>query len=198
MKFDDDDAEPDVWTLRVSRYRTEEPIPTILEQINKPRFVLDKTLETELKGYFIFSQKSEQKPRGIRGPADYETALHIFEEIQVVKDRVGEILLTYKRIQDDLEHLWDTARVYILTKPEVAGAKSESVRLAIVSRTVPELEDLLSGVKSYVTAAELLTRNLNKTYDILATQVDTVKQMVYWRTLALPSAGDKPTSLKFG
>lgn len=198
MKFDDDDAEPDIWTLRIQRYRTEEPIPTVLDAVTKPRFVFDKTIETELKGYFIFIQKTEQKPRGIRGPGDLETALHIFEEIQTVKDRVGEILLTYRRIQDDLERLWDTARVYILTKPEVANAKSESVRLSIVSRTVAEVEDALALAKSYVTASELLTRNLNKSYDILASQVDTIKQMMYWRSLSLPGAGDKPTSLKFG
>jgi hypothetical protein len=185
----------DIWVQRIVRYRMEEPIPTVLAQITKPRFVLDNTIETELKGYFIFVQKSELKPRGIRGPADYETALQVFEEVQTIKDRIAEILLTYKRINDDLERLWDVARVHIMLKPEVASAKSDAVRLAVVARTVPELEDIMARTKSYVESAELMIKNLNKTYDILATQVDTIKQMVYWRSLSLPT--DKPTKREF-
>jgi RNAse (barnase) inhibitor barstar len=193
MTFDEDD----VWVLRIARYRAEEPIPTVLAQINKPRFVLDNTIETELKGYFIFSQKAEDKPRSIRGPADLEVALQVFEEVQMIKDRVCEILMISQRISKDLERLWDVARVHIVLKPEVASAKSDAVRLAVVARTVPELEDIMSKVKTNVTSSELLVKNLNKTYDIMAAQVDTIKQMMYWRNLALPNAGEKPTSLKF-
>lgn len=180
-------SEDSTWTLKIAKYRTEEPIVSILEAVQKPRFVIDKSLETELKNYFIFVQKSELKPRSIRGPADYSTALEVFEEVQTVKDRVAEIHLTYTSINNDLDRLFEIARTYIILKPEVAGAKSDTIRQAVLSKTVSELEDIRSNITSLLKSSEILTKNLNQTYNVLNSQVETVKQMVYWRSLTLPN-----------
>ena len=175
------------WTIKVAKYRTEEPIVTILETVTKPRFVIDKTVETELKNYFIFVQKAELKPRSVRGPADYSTALEVFEEIQMIKDRVAEIQLTYSSISNDLERLWEIAKAHIILKPEVASAKSDTIRHAILSKVVSELEDLRSTVSGQLKSAEILGKNLNQTYNVMNSQVETIKQMVYWRSLTLPT-----------
>jgi hypothetical protein len=185
-------SDEDSWAIRVSKYRTEEPIKNILEIVTKPKFVVDKTIETELKNYFIFVQKGELKPRSIRGPADYETALEIFEEIQTIKDRAAEIQLTYASIISDLERLWEIARAHIILKPEIASAKSDTIRYAVLSKTISELESIKSEMASHLKSAELLTKNLNQTYNIINSQVETVKQMVYWRSLTLPT--DRPSN----
>lgn len=186
--------ESDPWIMRVIKYRGEEPITTILSKVVQPRYVLDNSIETELRGYYIFLQNSEERPKSIRGPADYETALRVFDEVQTIKDRVSEILLVYTRITYDLDRMWDICKTHIILKPEVASAKSDTVRMAVIAKTVPELEDLLAKTKSNVASAELLTKNLNKTYEVLATQVDTIKQMMYWRSLALPN--EKPSTTR--
>lgn len=175
------------WVIRIAKYRTEEPIVTILETVTKPRFVIDKTVDTELKNYFIFIKNSEMKPRSVRGPADYQTALEIFEEIQMVKDRVAEIQLTYAGINNDLERLWEIAKTHIILKPEIAGAKSDTIRYAVLSKVVSELEDLRTAVGNQLKSAEILTKNLNQTYNIMNSQVETIKQLVYWRSLTLPT-----------
>jgi hypothetical protein len=183
------------WALRITQYRNEEPIITILDTVRKPKFVPDPSVEIELKSYFLFIQKNESKHKSIRGPADYDTAFEIFEELQVKKDRVAEILLTYQRISSDLDRLRDVAKDHIILKREVLNARSEAVRMAIVARTIPELDDLIANINAIIQSAEILTKNMNKTYDILHTQVDTVKQVMYWRNIALPST--EKSSLKY-
>lgn len=185
-------SETDSWALLIPKYRNEEPIITILQTINKPRFVLDSTIEIELKNYFIFIQKGELKPRSIRGPADYVTALEIFEEIQTIKDRVSEMQLTFTSIYNDLDRLYELAKAHIILKPEVANAKSETVRMSVVTKTVSELEEVKKKVGTYLKSTELLIKNLNQTYNIVWSQVETIKQMVYWRSLTLPT--DKVTN----
>lgn len=183
----------DSWMYKVAQYRQEEPIVTVLQQVNNPKFVVDTTIHTELKNYFIFVQKSEMKQRSIRGPADYVTALEIFEEVQTIKDRVAEIVMTNQRIYKDIERLWDIAKIHLLLKPEVSTAKSDTIRYAIISKTVYEVEEVMSVLKSVLNSAELLVKNLNQTYNITHSQVETVKQMVYWRSLTLPT--DKPSNI---
>lgn len=177
----------DSWADVISEYRQEEPIATILQQINRPSFVVDPTIQTELRGYYVFIQKSEMKPRSIAGPADYGTALQILEEVNVYKDRVSEITLKTHAIFKDLERLWEIAKVHILLKPEVASAKSDTIRYAVISKTVHEVEEAMKNIKSQLSSAELLTKNLNQTYNITHTQVEVVKQIVYWRSLSLPT-----------
>jgi archaellum component FlaC len=180
-------SDTESWALLIPKYRNEEPIVTILQTISKPRFVIDSSIETELKNYFIFVQKGELKPRSIRGPADYETALEIFEEIQTIKDRVSEMQLTYASINNDLERLWELAKAHIILKPEIVSAKSDTIRLAVLTKTISELEEVKKKVATHLKSTEILTKNLNQTYNIVHSQVETIKQMVYWRSLTLPT-----------
>jgi len=171
---------------KIDGYRSEEPIVTVLASVSRPQFVIDETIHRELQTYFLFANASDKKSRTVMGPADYNTLIEILNDLQPAKERVSEILLVFSRIRNDLTNFLDIVRAHLYTKPEVMNAKNDAIRTAIVSKTVPELEKVLSKVKSVIESAEIVHKNCNQTYNICNTMSNVIKEMLYYRSLANP------------
>ena len=82
----------------IARYRSEEPVRTVIKQAQKIR--LDKTIFNEIKSYRVF--KSDDI-KHIKGPEDYEELLKILDSLQRMKDRVCEIQLNYMSLKHDID-----------------------------------------------------------------------------------------------
>lgn len=172
----------------IAKYRNEEPVKTVIAQALKIR--LDKTVFIEIKGYRIYKT---QDVKYIRGPEDYDTLLEILDNIQRMKDRVCEIQLTQMGLKHDLDNLYHIVYIYLWTKRELLSLRNDTQRYAIVSKTIPEVENLQKEVDKVIKAAERVIQNLNQTYNIAREQSYAITQKMYHRNLAMP--GD-PNQIK--
>ncbi len=179
------------WSERILAYKNEEPIVTILAAVNRPGFVIDDSIHKELQGYFLFIQKEGTKvPRSILGPGDYPTISRILDDLQPVKDRAAEVLMAFTKTKNDLRRLHDLGRNHLILKSEVINLKNEAMRTAVVAQTLHELEIALSKVEAIIESAEILIKTSNQTYNIVDSQLEAVKQSVYWRQISIPEGSD--------
>lgn len=165
------------WAAKVVDYREE---PAIAKAIaSSLKFKIDITLVRELSGYFPHLDQGERKLKSIRGPADLDRGLEVADEMLTTKDRANYILLTYENYKGKLERLLSIVQSHLFSKKEVLNLKNDSQRKAIVSLTCPEIEDRLSRVNRVMDAAQRVVHNTNQSYNILKTQVDIIKEMMY-------------------
>jgi len=165
---------------KINDYRLEEPILSILKQVNKIK--IDETILGEIKSYRIFDKQHEIKK--IRGPEDFDTLLDIFDMIQRNKDRVCEIGLTYMSIEYDIKRFWTIAKDHLWLKTELIEMKNDPQRYTALSKTIPEVEERLSIIKLILDQVEIVTKNLNNTYNVGKEQAEAVKQKMYYRSIA--------------
>lgn len=172
-----DELPDDFWAARVVVYREEEAIAAAIASSKK--FKVDMSLLRELKGYFPHLDNGERKLKTIRGPADLDRGLEVADKMLTTKDRANYILLVYENYKGKLERLHSIVQANLLAKREVLNLKNEAQRKAIVSLTCPEIEDRLSRVSRILDAAQRVVQNTNQTYNILKTQVEIIKEMMY-------------------
>lgn len=180
-----------IWQFRVSQYRDEPAIEAAILTAKKKAFKPDTSLIAELNNSFPHLRNQEEQSRTISGPSDLSRGLAVAAELQAIKDRAAEITLQYDNVRGKLERLYDIVRTNIFMKKEILLLKNDPQRMAVVSMTCPEIEDRLSGVKRVLTAAELVTKNVNQSYNILRLQIDIVREMMYHGGLAKSLKGDR-------
>jgi len=176
MTTESDDG---IWQARVTQYRDEPVIESAITTAGKKNFKPDLSLISELNTSFPFLREQEENARTIRGPADLNRGLEVAARLQAIKDRAAEITLQYDNMRGKLERLHDIVRTNVFMKKEIILLKNDPQRLAVVSMTCPEIEDRLSSVKRVLAAAELVTKNVNQSYNILRLQIDIVREMMY-------------------
>ena len=174
-----DPSDDGIWQARVSQYRDEPVIESAITTAGKKNFKPDLTLISELNNSFPFLREQEESARTIRGPADLNRGLEVASRLQAIKDRAAEVTLQYDNMRGKLERLHDIVRTNVFMKKEVILLKNDPQRSAVVSMTCPEIEDRLSSVKRVLAAAELVTKNVNQSYNILRLQIDIVREMMY-------------------
>lgn len=165
------------WASRVVEYRDEETISNAIDSATK--FKIDMSLIKELRGYFPHLSKGEKSAKTIRGPADLIRGLEASEEMLYIKDRANFIILNYENYKGRLERLESIVRSSLLAKREVLALKNEAQRSAILELTAPEIAEKLSRTKRILAAATRVVSNINQSYNILKTQVEIIKEMMY-------------------
>lgn len=180
-----------IWQARVVSYRDEPAIETAITTVKKKAFTPDTTLISELNTSFPFLREQDETARTIRGPSDLAVGLAVASKLQSLKDRAAEITLRYDNIRGRLERLHDIVRTNLFLKKEVILLKNDAQRIAVVSLTCPEIEERLSAVRRILAAAELVTKNVNQSYNILRLQTDIVKEMMYEAGLAKSMRGSE-------
>ena len=182
---------PNFWSARVLEYREEDAIANSIASASKIR--VDLSLIKELRRYFPHLDKGDKNVKTIRGPADLPRGLDAAEEMLYIKDRSNYILLVYENYKGRLERLQSIVRSTLLAKREIQGLKNEGQRNAILELTIPEVEENLSRVKRVLSAATRIVSNTNQSYNILKTQVDIIKEMMYEAglTKAVKRGGEK-------
>lgn len=168
-----------LWQVRVSQYRDEPAIAAAITTSCKRGFKPDTSIISELQASFLFLREHDDNSRAIRGPADLSRGLEVSSKLQALKDRAAEITLRYDNIRGRLERLHDVVRTNLFMKKEILLLKNDPQRLAVVSMTCPEIEGRLSAVKRILSSAELVTKNVNQSYNILRLQIDIVREMMY-------------------
>jgi len=168
-----------LWQARSEGYRAEPVIQSAIRSSCKRNMKPDTSLITELHSYFPFLREKEESSRTIRGPADLNRGLSVAAELQAIKDRTAELILSYDNMRGRLERLHDVVKSTLFLKKEVILLKNDAQRNAVVSITCPEIEDRLSAVKRILSAAETVSKNVNQSFNILKLQVDIVKEMMY-------------------
>ena len=171
------DEHPNFWSARVVEYRDEEAIAQAIASASKVK--VDLSLIKELRTYFPHLKEGEKEVKSIRGPADLGRGLDAAEYMLYTKDRANYIILTYENYKGRLERLQSIVRSSLFSKREIQGLKNEAQRGSIVELTAPEIEDKLSKVKRVLGAAKLVVTNTNQSYNILKTQVEIIKEMMY-------------------
>ena len=165
------------WAAKVVEYREEPAIARSIASASK--FKIDISLVKELSMYFPHLDREERKLKTIRGPADLDRGLEVADEMLTTKDRANYILLTYENYNGKLERLLSIVQSHLFSKKEVLQLKNDAQRKAIISLTCPEIEDRLSKVNRVMDAAQRVIQNTNQTYNILKTQVEIIKEMMY-------------------
>ena len=176
MSIEDDNG---LWQARADSYRDEPLIADAIRSSSRKNLKPDTSLIAEFSNYFIFLRDGEESTRTIRGPADLSRGLSVASELQAIKDRAAEIILFYDNMRSRLERYHDVVKSSLFLKKEVIVLKNDTQRNAVVSLTCPEIEDRLSSVKRVLSSAELVSKNVNQSFNILKTQVDIVKEMMY-------------------
>jgi len=174
---DTDELPDNIWAARVVDYREEPAISAAIASSKK--FRVDLSLIKELSGYFPHLDRGEKRVKSIRGPADLGHGLEVADEMLTTKDRANYILLTYENYKGKLERLHSIVQAHLISKKEVMVLKNDAQRKAIVSLTCPEVEEKISRVKRVLDAAQRVVNNTNQTYNILKTQVEIIKEMMY-------------------
>lgn len=169
----------EIWESRVSMYRMEPDIANAIAKASKKTFNVDPSLINELGNSFPFLRNQDEDIRIIRGPSDLNRGLAVAAELQALKDRAAEITLRVGDVRSRLERLKDVVRIHVFLKKEVVALKNDAQRNAVVSLTCPEIENPLSLAVRVLEAAELVTKNVNQSYNILRVQVDIIKEMMY-------------------
>lgn len=165
------------WAAKVVDYREEPAIAKAIASALK--FKIDLSLVRELSLYFPHLDSEERKLKSIRGPADLDIGLEVADGMLTTKDRANFILLTYENYKGKLERLLSIVQSHLFSKKEVLQLKNDAQRKAIISLTCPEIEDRLSKVNRVMLAAQRVVHNTNQTYNILKTQVEIIKEMMY-------------------
>lgn len=172
-----EELKEDVWLVRVSEYREE---PVIEKAVNSAKkFKIDLSLVKELATYFPHLDGDERQVKQIRGPADLGVGLEVADKMLVIKDRASHIILVNENYQGRLERLHSIVRSHVLSKREVMSLKNDAQRSAIVALVCPEIEERISRVKRVLDAAHRVVSNTNQSYNILKTQVEIIKEMMY-------------------
>jgi len=160
---------------RIVEYRLEEPILSILKNVSKIK--IDESIFQEIKQYRVFGADNEIK--FIHGPTDFDTLFDIFETIQVMKDRVCEIMLSYMGVKSDIDRLYTIAKNHLWLKNELTELKNDGQRNVVIAKVIPEIEDRQHKINLIIAASELITKNLNNTYNIAKEQSVAVQQKMY-------------------
>jgi len=180
-----------IWQARADAYRAEPVVENAIRSACKKNLKPDVTIIGELHSYFPFLREGEESTRTIRGPSDLNRGLAVAAELQSIKDRAAEVILSYDNMRGKLERLHDVVRSTLFMKKEVILLKNDAQRNAVVSLTCPEIEDRLSAVKRVVSAAEIVSKNVNQSFNILKLQVEIVKEMMYEGGLSKSLKGDR-------
>lgn len=176
-KSDDTDLVENFWAARVVEYRDEPAISRAISSSKK--FKIDSSLVKELSGYFPHLYEGEKRAKSILGPSDLHVGLEVADYMLHTKDRASYVLLRYDDYKGKLERLHSIVSSHLIPKREIMGMKNDSQRKAIVSLTCPEIEDRLSRVYRILEAAKRVVSNTNQSYNILKTQVEIIKEMMY-------------------
>jgi len=171
------DSGGDLWVTKTVEYRDE---PAIAQAItSSKKFKIDLSLITELSGYFPHLDDGENAVKSIRGPSDLGVGLEVADRMLTTKDRASYIILVYENYKGKLERLHSIVHSHLLSKKELMALKNDAQRKSVVSITCPEIEDRLSRVNRVLDAAHRVVNNTNQSYNILKTQVEIIKEMMY-------------------
>jgi hypothetical protein len=172
-----DELATNSWQARAAEYRQEPPIAKALDSAKKIK--IDMSILDELQQYFPHMEEADKLVKRIHGPADLQKGMEIAEQIKSYKDRTSYLLLTLNPVKGRLERLLSIVRAQLFLKKEVLNLKNDTQRNAVISITCPEIEEKLDRVSRLVDAAHLVNQNINQSFNILRTQVEIVKEMMY-------------------
>ena len=158
----------------IDTLRQDPVIQKLLHGVKRPLYTVDESVFEELQKYFV-----EIKPIS---EVDILDANEKLAQIQAYRDRTVSLLVGMNHVQASLERLFSMAEGVVYLRPDVR--KSSQYEKAIIVRdVVREVSDKLEMVKAVVNSAELVMKNLNSSYNSVATQLEAIKQAGYQRNL---------------
>ena len=135
-------------------------IQGVRESLRSPRFLIDESILTEIRGYIIEDDFTKYK---YGSKQDLEAINNTLKKIIQLRSRISTIYTSLIDVKYEFEELQNHCNLWLHSKYEsVRDLKNESIRKAVLMRIAPEIIDISKNLEKNMAAAKYIENHLEK------------------------------------